>query len=67
MSHYVMKLYGLVCDVCEFSEEHVPLVDAPRKLAETRAEFAKRGWTHVVGKDVCAKRDAAHEAAKAQP
>lgn len=67
MSHYVMKLYGLVCDVCEFSEEHVPLIDQPRKLVETRAELAKRGWTHVAGKDVCPKPDAAHDEARSQP
>ncbi|MFF3867369.1 hypothetical protein [Micromonospora sp. NPDC001898] len=55
MSHYVMKLYGLVCDLCEISEEHVPPVDEPRKLADTRAEFAKRGWTRRNAQDCCPK------------
>lgn len=64
MSHYVMKLYGLVCDVCEGSEEHVPPVDEPRKLADTRAELAKRGWTRAAGSDICGKRDAQHDAAR---
>ena len=59
-----MKLYGLVCDVCDNSEEHVPAVDEPRKLADTRAEFAKRDWTRVAGRDVCPKRDAEHAAAR---
>lgn len=67
MSHYVMKLYGLVCDVCEALEEHVPAVDEPRKLADTRAELAKRGWIYVAGKDVCPKRDAEHEAVRPTP
>ncbi|MER7331803.1 MULTISPECIES: hypothetical protein [unclassified Micromonospora] len=64
MSHYVIKLYGLVCDVCDYSEEHVPQVDERRKLADTRAEFAKRGWARVAGKDVCSRRDANHEEAR---
>ncbi|MEU1761144.1 hypothetical protein [Micromonospora sp. NPDC005652] len=64
MSHYVVKLYGLVCDVCGYEEEHVPLIDDARKLAATRAYFAERGWKHVNGKDVCATRDADHEEAR---
>ncbi|MGC5019032.1 hypothetical protein [Micromonospora sp. DT47] len=64
MSYYVMKLYGLICNVCEASEEHVPRADEPRKLADTRAELAKWGWTYVAGLDVCGKRDAEHQAVR---
>lgn len=64
MGYYVMKLYGLICNVCDASEEHVPPVDEPRKLADTRAALATGGWTYVAGRDVCGKRDADHEAAR---
>ncbi|MBQ1064495.1 hypothetical protein [Micromonospora sp. C41] len=64
MSYYVMKLYGLVCDVCEFSEDYVPEVDEPRKLAATRADFAERGWKRVGARDICPNLDAEHEAAR---
>jgi hypothetical protein len=57
MSYYVVKVYGLVCDNCEASEEYVPDRDAPDKLAATRRALAAgpTKWTYKDGKDLCSK------------
>lgn len=60
MSYYIVKVYGLVCDTdgCETTEEAVPPVDAPDKLAATRRELRDApasGWTYKDGKDRCPK------------
>jgi hypothetical protein len=57
VSYYVVKVYGLVCDNCEASEEHVPAIDEPNKLAATRRELSKppSSWSYQDGKDLCAK------------
>jgi hypothetical protein len=62
MSYYIVKVYGLVCDNCEFSEEAVPRVDTRGKLAEARRilrEDPASGWTFTGGKDLCPKCRAA--------
>lgn len=55
MSYYIVKVYGIYCDVarCSASEEYVPHIDEPNKLRETRAAISKQGWTFVDGKDCC--------------
>ena len=65
MSYYIVKVYGLVCDVCDVAtEENVPKIDEPHKLAATRRRLSgsPSGWVYRDGKDVCGKcaaRDAA--------
>ncbi len=65
MSYYVMKLYGLVCDVCEASVETVPPPNEPNKLAWSRRTLARSpdNFRYVNGKDICPKVDSAHEEA----
>ena len=64
MSYYIVKVYGLVCDVagCDGSEECIPLIDEPNKLAAARRELANppSSWRHINGRDVCPKDDQAH-------
>ncbi|HLL69107.1 MAG TPA: hypothetical protein VK453_25830 [Micromonosporaceae bacterium] len=60
MSYYVVKVYGLVCDNCNASQEHVPRIDQPRKLAETRGALAsgpdpRSRWIRRNGQDLCGK------------
>jgi hypothetical protein len=57
VSYYVVKVYGLVCNNCEASEEAVPAIDARDKLAAARRELSKppSNWTHRDGKDYCGK------------
>jgi hypothetical protein len=57
MSYYIVKVYGLVCDNCEASEEHVPNVDDPGKLVATRRALSKppSNWTRRDGQDLCGK------------
>lgn len=67
MSHYVVKVYGLVCDVCERDEETVPAIDEPNKLAAARRQLSRPpgNWRYVNGKDICGKSDGRHIAARA--
>jgi hypothetical protein len=57
MSYYVVKVYGLDCDVegCGETIEAIPLIDSPRKLDEVRRQLAQPpdSWTYRDGKDLC--------------
>ena len=57
MSYYVVKIYGLVCDNCEASVEHIPFIDDRDKLAATRSALSKPpdNWTYRNGGDLCEK------------
>lgn len=57
MTYYVVKVYGLVCDLCEHSEEFIPTSGDPQPLAATRRYFRKRGWRHAAGRDICPKTE----------
>lgn len=58
MSYYTIKVYGLVCDNCEDTEEYVPKSEERNKLAASRRalhEIPASGWTYRDGKDLCKK------------
>lgn len=68
MGYYIVKVYGLVCDICKASEECVPPSDASNKLNATRNMLAEPPgrWRYVNRRDICPKSDGRHIAARAE-
>lgn len=56
MAHYVVKVYGLICDECGATVECVPPI-ARNKLAAARrlVSDSPDRWVYRGGRDLCEK------------